>query len=60
VIELTINGDKKAFPEGKTLLECIEDSGLKIPKLCHHKALSPYGACRLCLVEIEQEGKDNG
>jgi heterodisulfide reductase subunit A len=58
VIELTINGDKQKFPEGKTLLECVESAGLKIPKLCHHKALTPYGACRLCLVEIEQEGRD--
>lgn len=57
MIELTINGDKKEFPEGKTLLECIEDAGLKVPTLCHHKALEPYGSCRLCLVEVEQEGR---
>jgi heterodisulfide reductase subunit A len=57
VIELTINGNKKEFPEGKTLLECIEDVGLKVPTLCHHKALEPYGSCRLCLVEVEQEGR---
>jgi len=56
-MELTINGDKKEFPEGKTLLECIEDVGLKVPTLCHHKALQPYGSCRLCLVEVEQEGR---
>jgi len=58
VVQLTINGNKKEFPEGKTLLECIEDAGLKVPTLCHHKALSPYGACRLCLVEIEQDGRE--
>jgi heterodisulfide reductase subunit A len=57
VIKLTINGDKKEFPEGKTLLECIEDVGLKVPTLCYHKALQPYGSCRLCLVEVEQEGR---
>ena len=54
MIELTINGNKSKFPEGKTLLECIEEIGLKVPTLCYHKALSPYGACRLCLVEIKQ------
>jgi heterodisulfide reductase subunit A len=59
VIELIINGDKKEFPEGRTLLECIEDTGLKVPKLCHHKALPAFGACRLCLVEIEQEGRES-
>ncbi|NIM13942.1 MAG: FAD-dependent oxidoreductase [Candidatus Aminicenantes bacterium] len=57
MIELTINGDKKEFPEGKTLLECIQDVGIKVPTLCHHKALKPYGACRLCLVEVEQGGR---
>jgi heterodisulfide reductase subunit A len=57
VIELTINGTKHKFPEGKTLLECIESTGLKIPTLCYHKALTPYGACRLCLVEISQNGR---
>ena len=57
MVELTINGDKKEFPEGRTLLECIEDTGLKVPTLCYHKALRAYGACRLCLVEVEQEGR---
>jgi len=52
VIELTINGNKGEFPEGKTLLECIESAGIKIPTLCYHKALTPYGACRLCVVEV--------
>lgn len=54
MVELTINGQKGKFPEGKTLLECIEEIGFKVPTLCYHKALSPYGACRLCLVEIKQ------
>lgn len=54
MIELTINGNKSKFPEGKTLLECIESTGLKIPTLCYHKALLPYGACRLCVVEVTQ------
>ncbi len=56
MIELTINGKKNKFPEGKTLLECIESVGIKLPTLCYHKALKPYGACRLCLVEISRNG----
>lgn len=52
MIKLTINGTEGEFPEGKTLLECIESTGIKVPTLCHHKALAPYGACRLCLVEV--------
>jgi heterodisulfide reductase subunit A len=57
VIELTINGKKHEFDEGKTLLECIQDVGIKVPTLCSHKALMPYGACRLCLVEVIQRGR---
>ncbi len=57
MIKLTINGTEYEFPEGQTLLECIEDVGLKVPTLCYHKALRPYGACRLCLVEISQNGR---
>jgi len=58
VIQLNINGNKFEFPEGKTLLESIESVGHSVPKLCHHKALLPYGACRLCLVEVHQEGRN--
>jgi heterodisulfide reductase subunit A len=57
VIELTIDGKKGEFPEGKTLLECIESTGIKIPTLCYHKALTPYGACRLCVVEVTQNNR---
>ena len=59
MIELTINGKKYEFPEGKTLLECIESVGIKLPTLCYHKALPPYGACRLCLVEVGQNGRSS-
>lgn len=54
VVKLTINGNQGEFEEGKTLLECIESTGIRVPTLCHHKALVPYGACRLCLVEVTQ------
>ncbi|MCK5573731.1 MAG: (2Fe-2S)-binding protein, partial [Bacteroidetes bacterium] len=53
---LTINGSKSDFPEGRTLLECIQSAGIRIPTLCHHSVLAPYGACRLCLVEVKQDG----
>jgi heterodisulfide reductase subunit A len=59
MIELNINGKKGEFPEGTSLLECIQSVGISIPTMCYHKALTPYGACRLCLVEVEQDGKDS-
>ena len=36
----------------RTLLEAAQFLGFPIPTLCHMEGLSPYGACRLCVVEI--------
>ncbi|MGQ9620246.1 MAG: FAD-dependent oxidoreductase [Bacteroidales bacterium] len=58
MISLTINNQKTEVEEGTTLLTTIEKLGIKVPTLCHHKALYPYGACRLCVVEIHAPGKD--
>jgi len=52
VLTLTIDGQKTQVEEGTTLLEAAQSIGIKIPTLCYHKALTPYGACRMCLVEI--------
>jgi len=50
--ELTINGIDVTVEPGATLLEAAEFLGLPIPTLCHMEGLTPYGACRLCVVEI--------
>ena len=34
------------------LLEVAQEHGIQIPALCYHRAQKPYGACRLCLVEV--------
>jgi formate dehydrogenase alpha subunit len=41
------------FPEGATVHRAAELNGIYIPSLCSHKDLSPFGGCRLCMVEIE-------
>lgn len=56
-ITLTIDGKKISCPEGKSILQAAEAHGIKIPKLCYHHSLKPFGACRLCLVEDEQTGR---
>ncbi len=56
MIDLTINGERLSVEEGTTILQAAETAGIKIPTLCYHKALSPYGACRICLVEIARNG----
>jgi bidirectional [NiFe] hydrogenase diaphorase subunit len=52
MIQLEINGLQTAVEEGTTLLEAAQGLGFPIPTLCHMEGLSPYGACRLCVVEI--------
>jgi len=52
MINLKINGIDVAVEQGTTLLEAAEFLGLPIPTLCHMEGLTPYGACRLCVVEI--------
>jgi NADH dehydrogenase/NADH:ubiquinone oxidoreductase subunit G len=52
MIELRINGLPVTVEEGTTLLEAARFLGFPIPTLCHLDGLTPYGACRLCVVEI--------
>ena len=52
MITLKINGLDVSVEEGTTLLEAATFLGFPIPTLCYMEGLSPYGACRLCVVEI--------
>jgi len=52
VIRLSINGLEVSVEKGTTILEAAKFLGFPIPTLCHLDGLSPYGACRLCSVEI--------
>ncbi len=50
--KLTINGSEIQVAEGRTVLEACREHGIQVPTLCYHPALEPYGACRLCMVEV--------
>ena len=50
---LEIDGKKVAAKEGMTILEAARAADIKIPTLCHHEALEPFGGCRLCTVELD-------
>ncbi len=56
-IHLQINGQDVEAKEGMTILEAARSAGIHIPTLCHHAALEPYGACRICVVEVEAGGR---
>jgi bidirectional [NiFe] hydrogenase diaphorase subunit len=58
-ITLQIDGRKVEAKEGMTILEAAQSVGISIPTLCHHEKLEPYGACRICTVEIEARGRTN-
>ncbi len=53
MIKLTIDGKKIEVSPGTTVLEAAAMAGITIPTLCHHRDLTPYGGCRLCVVEVE-------
>ncbi|MBV5337988.1 MAG: molybdopterin-dependent oxidoreductase [Deltaproteobacteria bacterium] len=54
MVNLTINDKQVTAPKDCTIYEAAKLNGIKIPILCHDKKLKPFGACRMCLVEVEQ------
>jgi bidirectional [NiFe] hydrogenase diaphorase subunit len=58
-ILLQIDGREVKAKEGMTILEAAQRVGIFIPTLCHHETLEPYGACRICTVEVDALGRTN-
>ncbi len=54
-MRLTIDDRPIQVRSGCTLLQAAREHDIRIPTLCFHEALMPYGACRLCLVELASE-----
>lgn len=52
MINLKVNGLNVSVEEGSTILDAAKYLGFPIPTLCHMEGLTPYGACRMCVVEI--------
>ena len=57
MLHLTIDDKAVEVPEGRSVLEACRENGIHIPTLCYHPALEPYGACRLCMVEVSAQGR---
>ena len=55
MVHLTLNGKVVQAQKGEMLLAVIRREGINIPAECHHEAVEPFGACRLCTVEITKE-----
>ena len=54
MVNLTIDGKQVTVSKTATIYEAAKDNGIYIPVLCYAKKLMPYGACRFCLVQVEQ------
>jgi len=54
MVNLTIDDKQVTAPKTATIYDAAKLNGIKIPILCHDKKLKPFGACRMCLVEVEQ------
>ncbi len=57
MIKVTIDDKRLEVEPGTTIMAAAEKAGIFIPRLCSHELLEPYGACRVCSVEIEQNGR---
>ena len=54
-ITLQIDGKEVKAKEAMTVLEAAKEAGVEIPTLCYLEKLKPYGACRICSVEVERK-----
>jgi formate dehydrogenase alpha subunit len=50
---ITLDGETKTFTEGGTIYDVAHRHGINIPTLCYDPRLDSFGACRLCIVELE-------
>ena len=53
---LTVDGIEVPIQGARNLLEVIRRADIDLPTFCYHSDLSVYGACRLCLVDVEGRG----
>lgn len=57
LVNLTIDGKQITVPKGTTVYEASKQIGIDIPIFCYLDRMPPFGACRMCLVEVEKMGK---
>jgi NADH-quinone oxidoreductase subunit G/NADP-reducing hydrogenase subunit HndD len=53
MIEMVVDGREMKAMEGETILSALRREGIHVPTLCHMEGLTPSGACRICVVELE-------
>lgn len=51
-VNISINDQEIAVPQGELIVESVKRLGLEIPIFCYHPRMKPVGMCRMCLVEV--------
>ncbi|MBB5205331.1 NADH-quinone oxidoreductase subunit G [Inhella inkyongensis] len=57
MVEIELDGQKVAVPEGSMVMHAAEKVGTYVPHFCYHKKLSIAANCRMCLVDVEKAPK---
>ena len=52
-VKIVVNGHEINADPSQMVLQAANDAGIYIPYLCYHPGMDPYGACRMCVVEVE-------
>ncbi len=52
-VTLNLDGADVKVPEGATILDACKSVGTDVPTLCYGDTLDPVNACRVCVVEVE-------
>lgn len=55
LVNITIDGHQLSVPKGTLLVEAAREVGIEIPVYCYHPKMKPVGACRVCVVEVENQ-----
>ncbi|MCS4504672.1 NADH-quinone oxidoreductase subunit NuoG [Arhodomonas aquaeolei] len=56
-VTVTIDGREVAAPKGATIIQVADEQGIDIPRFCYHRKLSVPANCRMCLVDVEMNGR---
>lgn len=56
-MNILIDGKECSCEKGEILIEVAKRNGIYIPSLCYHEGLGSIGSCRVCIVEVVQNGR---
>jgi NADH-quinone oxidoreductase subunit G len=57
LITVTIDGTEYRAAKGESIIKVADDHGIDIPRFCYHPKLTAPANCRMCLVDVEMNGK---